>query len=202
MTTTTRDAYKAPIHVDNRIAKDEHGQHVYLFTHSSLPVDFSEISGEFVNHPGFGARKGYSLWNSLAKFHDPEGQDSSSAGMASHLSDSRSFVQQFAEEQLWSLPSPGFAYSREEDSALSLYRDISRHREYDALGDEYAQRLLWDASGSTYISADDVIEFARDYAGLRAVVRVALAGWVVAGPEGLLITSRGRRRAKRLFKDR
>ena len=77
-----------------------------------------------------------------------------------------------------------------------------RHREAAAVMDGYARGLLWKISDCTFIPGPEVTEFADDYDGLRAVLRVVRAGWATAGPDGLIVTDHGRDVAKRMFTDR
>ena len=68
--------------------------------------------------------------------------------------------------------------------------------------DQYARGLLWKISDCTFIPGSEVVEFADDYDGLRAVLRVVRAGWATAAPDGLLVTDHGRDVASRMFVDR
>lgn len=77
-----------------------------------------------------------------------------------------------------------------------------RHREAAAVMDQYARGLLWKISDCTFIEGPDVVDFANDYDGLRAVLRVVRAGWATAAPDGLIVTDHGRDVARRMFVDR
>lgn len=78
----------------------------------------------------------------------------------------------------------------------------ARFHEIAAEMDRYARGLLWKISDCTFIPGAEAVDFADDYDGLRAVLRSVRAGWVTAGPDGLLITDYGRDVARRMFVDR
>ncbi len=78
----------------------------------------------------------------------------------------------------------------------------ARFHEIAAEMDRYARGLLWKISDCTFISGPEVVELADDYDALRAIVLAVRAGWVTAGPDGLLITDHGRDVARRMFVDR
>ena len=127
-------------------------------------------------------------------------------------------------DQMYStLPNAVLSYSHEPSELLTLahkkWEEVSRrayatwarppvegeslrHREAAAVMDRYARGLLWQISDCTFIPGPEVMEFADDYDGLRAVLRVVRAGWATAGPDGLIVTDHGRDVAKRMFTDR
>lgn len=83
-----------------------------------------------------------------------------------------------------------------------LDEESSRHLEAAAVMDRYARGLLWEVSERTFVPGPEVVEFADDYDGLRAVLRVVRAGWATAAPDGLIVTDHGRDVARRMFVDR
>ena len=89
-----------------------------------------------------------------------------------------------------------------DDACAPVEEESLRHRETAAVMDRYARGLLWQISDCTFIPGPEVMEFADDYDGLRAVLRVVRAGWATAGPDGLIVTDHGRDVAKRMFTDR
>lgn len=87
-------------------------------------------------------------------------------------------------------------------SAASHRTESPEHREAAAVMDRYSRGLLWKISECTFMGGSEVMEFADDYDGLRAVLRAVRAGWATAAPDGLIVTDHGRDVARRMFVDR
>ena len=96
---------------------------------------------------------------------------------------------------------PSTVMSLDTDPASDPW-ESPRHLEAAAVMDRLARGILWKISDCAFIPGSEVVEFADDYDGLRAVLRVVRAGWARAAPDGLLVTDHGRDVASRMFVDR